>query len=187
MSSPLTRGALIAGGSALALFVFLFFNWFADGGVAADIARENIEAAEQLGIDSNSEDTGAYSPESGWSGLGWLQLILVISAIAGGLVFAVVTFTEAAVSTPVALAAIVTGVGLLAFVALLYAVIKPPGGDDIDRQFSLFLGLLATAGITVGGYLGMQEESAPPREPPSELPPSPPSAPPAPPGSFNPN
>jgi len=129
MNSPLRRGALIAGGSALALFAFMFFDWY----------------------------EGAFAPIDGWSGLGWLQVVLVIAAISSAIVFAVVTFTEAAVSPPVALSAIVTAVGLATFLALFYSVINPPGAET-DREIGLFLGLLATAGIVAGGYLGMQEE-----------------------------
>jgi len=84
-------------------------------------------------------------------------VVFVIAAISSAIVFAVVTFTEAAVSPPVALSAIVTAVGLVTFLALFYSVINPPGAET-DREIGLFLGLLATAGIVGGGYLGMQEE-----------------------------
>ncbi len=155
MNSPLRRGALIAGGSALALFAFMFFDWFVDGGQAADLARKAQQAARELGLDARDE--GAFAPIDGWSGLGWLQVVLVIAAISSAIVFAVVTFTEAAVSPPVALSAIVTAVGLVTFLALFYSVINPPGAET-DREIGLFGGLLATAGIVAGGYLGMQEE-----------------------------
>ncbi len=56
MTSPLSRGALIAGGSALALFVFMFFDWFADGGAGGrPRPRAHDEAAEQLGLDARDE------------------------------------------------------------------------------------------------------------------------------------
>ena len=35
--------------------------------------------------------------------------------------------------------------------------LRYPG--DADRKIGLFLGLIASAGITVGGYLSMQETS----------------------------
>ena len=155
MSSPLRRGALIAGGSALALFAFMFFDWFADGGQAAEDAQRAREVAQELGLDARDE--GTFAAVDGWSGLGWLQVVFVIAAISSAIVFAVVTFTEAAVSPPVALSAIVTAVGLVKFLALFYSVINPPGAET-DREIGLFLGLLATAGIVGGGYLGMQEE-----------------------------
>lgn len=157
MRSTLNRGALIAGGSALALFAVMFIDWFADGGQAADLARRAQEAAEQLGLDPNEHASGAYSPENGWLGLGWLQLLLVGGAMLSAFAFAVVTFTQAAVSTPIALSAIVTGIGILAFFAVLFSLINPPG-NEIDRQLGLYLGLVASAGIVLGGYLGMQEE-----------------------------
>jgi hypothetical protein len=40
---------------------------------------------------------------------------------------------------------------------VLYRLINPPG-DGLGREIGIWLGLLTTAGITYGGYLGMQEE-----------------------------
>jgi hypothetical protein len=168
-SSPLKRGALIAGGSAVALFIVMFFDWFADAGQAADLARRAREAAEELGLDPRDE--GAFAPVNGWSGLGWFQVALVISAIVMAIAFAAATYTEAAVGTPVALSSIVTGTGAIAFLALLYALINPPG-DEVEREFGLYLGILATAGITYGGYLGMQEDRPPSGPPKVEPPPT---------------
>ena len=175
MNSPLKRGALIAGGSALALFVFMFFDWFADSSQAADLAERARQAAEELGLDGRSE--GSFAPESGWSGLGWLQIGLVISAIVLSLAFAVTTFAEQSPGSPVALSALLAGLGVITFLALLYALINPPGSET-ERELGLYLGLLATAGIVGGAYIGMQEEKA--TGPPSSSDPPPPSDPVAP-------
>jgi formate hydrogenlyase subunit 3/multisubunit Na+/H+ antiporter MnhD subunit len=66
--------------------------------------------------------------------------------------------TGASVSLPVAGSAVVTGIGALAFLLVLYRIIDPPGGDGVGREVGVWLGLIATAGITYGGYVGMQEE-----------------------------
>jgi len=68
------------------------------------------------------------------------------------------------VSLPVAGSALTAGIGAFAFLLVLFRLISPPGdsvaGQDIDlsRDIGIWLGLLATAGITYGGYQGMQEE-----------------------------
>ena len=49
--------------------------------------------------------------------------------------------------------ALLGGVGTL---LILYQVFDTPG--EADRKVGLFLGLIACAGIAVGGYLSMQED-----------------------------
>jgi uncharacterized membrane protein YfcA len=50
--------------------------------------------------------------------------------------------------------ALLGGVGTL---LILYQVFDTPG--DADRKIGLFLGLIACAGVAVGGYLSMQEDA----------------------------
>jgi uncharacterized membrane protein YfcA len=42
-------------------------------------------------------------------------------------------------------------------VLILYQVIDTPA--ELDRKIGLFLGLFACAGVTIGGYLSMQEDA----------------------------
>jgi hypothetical protein len=60
------------------------------------------------------------------------------------------------VNLPVAASALTAGLGILATLLILYRIIDPPG--DAAREFGVFLGLIAAAGIAVGGWLSMQEE-----------------------------
>jgi hypothetical protein len=148
------RGALIAGVSGVALFIIMFFSWFgadvADAldipaGVPEDIAEQ---AAEQSGVDF---DTTANA----WQSFDFIDLILLLAVIVSVGV-AAIDMTGASVSLPVAGSAVVTGIGALAFLLVLYRLINPPG--ELGREFGVWLGLIATAGITYGGYVGMQEE-----------------------------
>ncbi len=75
---------------------------------------------------------------------------------------------------PVAPSAIIAGLGILAFVLILFRLIitPDPGGGadfapagvdieiDVSRKIGVFLGLLASAGMAIGGWLSMQEEGA---------------------------
>ncbi len=67
-----------------------------------------------------------------------------------------VVLTGASVSYPIAGSAVATGFGAAAFVCILFRLIDPPG-DGLDREIAAWLGLICAAGITVGGYLAMQE------------------------------
>ena len=148
------RGTLIAGVSGVLLFIFMFFSWFGvdvesaiPAGIPEDIANQAIE---ESGFDTTVNGWDAFSI-FGVEGI----LILAMLAAIG---FAAIDLGGASVSLPVAGSAITTGIGALAFLLVLYRLINPP--DDLGREIGIWLGLLATAGITYGGYEGMQEEGA---------------------------
>jgi hypothetical protein len=132
----------------------MFFSWFGvDVGEAVDIPAgipEDIaeQAAEQAGVDV---DTTANA----WQAFDIIDLILLLAVIVSVGV-AAIDMSGASVSLPVAGSAVVTWIGALAFLLVLYRLINPPG--ELGREIGVWLGLIATAGITYGGYLGMQEE-----------------------------
>jgi hypothetical protein len=150
----LGRGALIAGVSGLLLFLFMFLGWYGAGGAADELVEQAQQAAEQLGVQGPEDvDTTANA----WESFDFIDLILMLAVIVA-VVFAAIELTGASVSLPVAMSSLTAGIGGLAFLLVLYRIINPPGEGDIDREIGIWLGLLATAGITAGGYLGMQEE-----------------------------
>ena len=151
-SGDVGRGALIAGISGAALFIIMFFSWFGvdvgdvvPAGVPESIANQAIE---QSGVDTTA---------NAWQSFDVIDLFLLLAVIVS-VGFAVIDFTGASVSLPVAGSAVTAGLGGLAFLLVLYRIIDPPGGDGVGREFGVWLGLIATAGIAYGGYEGMQEE-----------------------------
>lgn len=151
----LSRGSLVAGISGLALFVVMFMSWFGDAGSAAKDAEQTRQAAELFGVDPGpTPDT----TETAWQAFGWFGLAILIVALGLGIAFAVVTYTGASVSLPIALSSTTTGAGLLALVYVFFRILNPPGDGEVDREIGLFLGLLASAGIALGGWLGMQDD-----------------------------
>jgi hypothetical protein len=146
----LGRGAAIAGVSGVLLFIFMFFGWYG----APDFVDEAVEQLGQIGIDTSAAEESTTL--NAWESFDFTDLILLIAVLVSvGL--AVMTLTGASASLPVAGSALTCGIGALAFVFVLYRTLDPPF-DDAEREIGLWLGLLATAGIAVGGYLGMQEE-----------------------------
>ncbi|MDP9189498.1 MAG: hypothetical protein M3O25_09645 [Actinomycetota bacterium] len=155
-TSNLGRGALIAGVSGALLFIFMFLAWYGAGGAANELVEQAQEAADALGVQGpENVDTTVNA----WESFDIIDLILFLAA-ATAIAFAVTALAGLSVELPVALSAIVTGIGALAFLLVFYRLINPPGEGDVDREIGLYLGLLATAGVTIGGYLGMQEEGA---------------------------
>jgi hypothetical protein len=143
----LRTGELIAGISGLALLVILFLNWYGipdvDNGV-------NIE-----GLRGFAEAGGADTSFNAWQSFDFIDIILLLTSIvAVGL--AVATASARTVALPVAASAVTAGLGIIATLLVLYRVIDPP--EDAAREYGVFLGLAAAAGVAVGGWLSMQEE-----------------------------
>jgi hypothetical protein len=90
-----------------------------------------------------------------------LDIVLAVAAVMA-LSVALVVLTRLSVSYPVAGSSVTAGVGTIAFVWVLYRLINPPG-SGLDREVGIFLGLVATAGVAWGGYLGMQEPRVQPQ------------------------
>lgn len=147
----LGRGELIAAVSGIALFILLFLPWFGVGGDVGEAFEQSQEFAEGLGFATPDVDTNFNA----WESFDLIDLVLALTAIfAVGV--GVAAATARTVALPVATSAITAGLGVLSTVLVLYRVINPPA--DLDREFWLFVGLIAAAGVAVGGWLAMQEE-----------------------------
>lgn len=149
----LRQGELIAAISGILLFIFMFFAWFGAPGEIDEAIEQANEIAEQFGGQAVTEEPDTTA--NAWQSFDFIDLVLFVAVLVS-VGMAVLSATGASVSLPVAGSAITAGIGALAFLLVLYRIIDPP--SDADREIGVFLGLLATAGITVGGFLGMQEE-----------------------------
>jgi hypothetical protein len=94
-----------------------------------------------------------------WQAFSIIDLVMAAAGIAALSVGAVVLL-RLSVSYPIAGSAVTTGVGALALVLIAYRIIDPPGNGDVEREIGAWLSLVAAAGITLGGYFGMQDPSA---------------------------
>jgi hypothetical protein len=145
--SRVRTGELIAGISGVALFIIMFLPWFGP----PDVASEAIENAEQFGIEF---DTGSLNANA-WESFDFIDIVLLLAVIAGvGL--AVLAAAQSSVQLPVAASAITAALGILATLMVIYRILDPP--SEASRKIGLFLGLIAVVGITIGGWLAMQEE-----------------------------
>jgi uncharacterized membrane protein YhaH (DUF805 family) len=140
----LSTGEKIAGASAVLLFIFMFFDWF----------KVDVSGGEGL----FSISVGG----SAWDALDVIPIILMLAVIAAVAV-AVIRLTDAVFEPPISMNAIVAILGAISVLLILYRIIDPPGagdvpGVDVSPALGIFLGLIAAAGITYGGYRAMQEE-----------------------------
>lgn len=137
----LSTGEKIAGGSAVLLFIFMFFDWFS--------------ASASNGFVTISVGGSA------WDALDVIPIILLIAIVAAvGVV--VIRLTDAVFEPSISVNAVVAVLGAISVLLILYRIISPPDsgvqGIDVSPEVGIFLGLIAAAGIAYGGYRAMQEE-----------------------------
>src|SRR5215207_1188309 len=126
--STLASGELVGAISGLGLLVASFLPWYSEFDV--DVTA--------------------------WQAFGVVDLLMAAAAIVA-LSVGVVALGRFSVSYPVAGSSVTAALGALALLLIAYRLINPPGDGDLNREIGAWLGLLASAGITIGGYLGMQE------------------------------
>jgi hypothetical protein len=147
-TNRLRTGELIAGVAGIALFIIMFLPWF---GLDADVPAGAEEAAESVGFALPDVDLSVNAFEA----FDFIDLVLIVTVVvAVGL--AVAALMAQTVALPVAASALTAGLGILSTLLVLYRIIDTPAG--LDREFWVFLGLIAAAAIAYGGWRAMQEE-----------------------------
>jgi hypothetical protein len=146
----LNNGERIAGISAVLLFVFMFFDWF------------GVELSNKSNLLFYLQGVGPG--KSAWEALDYTPIILLITIIAA-LGAAALRLTNAVYKPAVPVNAIVGILGIVSALLILFRIVDPPnfGTHELITyegtvQFSIFLALLAAAGIAFGGFLAMREE-----------------------------
>jgi hypothetical protein len=145
--SVLNRGEKVAGVAGVLLILIIFiFDWFGPKG-ATDLGGTNA-----------------------WQSYGFTDIVLFVTALAA-IALALSAASDSELGLPVALSAIVTGLGIVSVILVVISIISPPDYDvvgpvgvvgasiEASVKIGVILGLLATIGVTAGGFLAMQEES----------------------------
>jgi hypothetical protein len=133
----LSQGEKIAAGSGVILFIVMFFSWF---GFSGDVGT----ALGSVGVDSSL---------NAWQSFELIDLILLLTVLVA-VGAAAAKASDARIDFP--LSAVVTGLGGLSTLLVLYRILDPPG--SLDRKFGVFLGLILAAALTYGGWRSMEEE-----------------------------
>jgi hypothetical protein len=197
---------MIAGIAAAVLFVAMFLSWYSIGGAVEDEVDAQIQRLEDQGLPQEAIDQARAQADAAidaapdtsanaWQAFDIIDLILMLTILAAVAMVAIAA-TSTQVNLPVAMSALVAGLGILATLCVLYRLIDPPA-DGIDRSFGIFIGLIAAGGIAYGGWRAMEEEGTsfgdqadrvqspgpgagapPPAAPPPAAPPPPPADPP---------
>ena len=108
---------------------------------------------------------------TGWEALAVNDVILAAVAAAAVECF-LITATQRVPAVPVALESMVTVLGFVAVVVVVVRAIWLPGVAD-EREWGLWVGLAGAAGVAVGGWIAIRDDTtagAPPQPEPSRLP-----------------
>jgi hypothetical protein len=151
-TTRLRMGEVIAAVSAFVLFVVLFFfKWY---GVSVSSAFKKVTGVTIPNVNL----PGVSSSANGWHSLTilrWLILLTIIVAVG----MAILTMTQRSVALPVSASVIVTGLGALTAILILYRIINQPGPNDlVTVKVGAWLGFLSAAGVAFGGFQAMREE-----------------------------
>jgi|GraSoiStandDraft_5_1057265.scaffolds.fasta_scaffold216341_2 hypothetical protein len=151
----LRLGEWIVGASGLVLLASMFLlDWY---GLKTPFAQAYAVLGRPAGFDA-------------WNALSnirWLLLLCTLSA--GTLVY--FQATRRAPAIPVSLSVIVTTLGIVGLLALLYRVlIDIPGPSGlIEARVGAYVGLVSMIVLIYGGYRSMREEGIAPADAPSEI------------------
>jgi prepilin signal peptidase PulO-like enzyme (type II secretory pathway) len=134
------RGEVLAAAAAVLLLVFLFAGKWYGGHRGAS--------------------------RTGWEALTDLRWLLVVTTVAA-FVLVLAQMTRRAPAVPVTLSLLVTLLGLITVLALIYRVlINAPAGE----QAGAYLGLLSAIALAYGGYLSIRQEGIARRDAPADIP-----------------
>jgi hypothetical protein len=153
--SRLRRGEVIVGAGAVALLAsMLALKWYG-------LSSELSPTASSLGLPTSV---------NGWHGLTQLRWLMLVAVVCGLALF-YTQATRRAPAVPASLSVIVTVIGLVTSLALLYrVVINEPGPDSvIEQKAGAFVGLASAIAIFVGGFLSMREEGVAEADAPREI------------------
>ncbi len=147
-SSRLRTGEIVAGIGGVALFVFLFFDWYGGG---AEVSGSLVSGTATL----------SHPGISGWDALIDLPGFLIILSGVSGIALAYLAMAGQRVNIPVRRGAVTALLGTLAVLLILWRMFA--GSPTL--KIGVFLGLAAAIAITAGALMALGEEGFAPLVP----------------------
>jgi hypothetical protein len=132
--------------SGFGLLVVMFATWYSPHGASARV-RALLAAAGRH----------APPPANAWEAFATVDVLLVLLVIAAAVMIKFVSTRRAGALT-VAASAVVMAFGAFMTLVVLHKIFAPPGDKGlVDVDAGAYLGLMFTAGITLGAFLALRE------------------------------
>jgi hypothetical protein len=148
--SRLRTGEIVVAVGGLALFIFMFFDWFGGGVEISTGGTQEIPGVGEVPSEPTLEETGV----SGWDALqDFSGFLIALSAVSG-----VALAGLAASGRRLNLGGVPRGAGTailgsLAVLLILWRFLANPG----DLKIGIFLGLAAAIAVAVGALMALRE------------------------------
>ena len=144
--SRLRAGEVLAGIAGIALFAFMFLDWFGTSGP---------ELPDVPGIENAPgvpEGLGGGNTDA-WESFGFINFVLLLTAVSGvGVAILAAMGSRLNLPVPRGTAAVV--LGDVSALLILWKIFDPPG--DADLKVGVYLGLAASLAIALGAYQAMR-------------------------------
>jgi hypothetical protein len=153
--SRLRRGEIIVGAASVVLLASMFvLEWY---GLTAQLRP-------------TAASLGSSTSVNGWDALTNVRWLMLLT-IACGLALVYVQAARRAPAIPVTLSVLVTVLGLITVLVLIYRVlINEPGNDAVvEQEAGAFVGLASAIAIVIGGYLSMRDEGIADKDAPADI------------------
>jgi hypothetical protein len=138
--SRLRAGEAIAAAAAVALALVMFLPWYGGQGTAV------------------FTPAGPDTALTAWQAFGIVDVLMAL-AIVAAIGAAVLAGTQTSVALPVAASVLVSALGLVVTVAVLFRLVNEPRVDPyLSIEPGAYLGLALCAAIAAGGWMSMRDE-----------------------------
>ncbi len=148
--SRLRNGEIVAGIGGLALFIFMFFDWFGGGIEVSTGGTQDVPGIGEIPSEPSIEETGV----SGWDSLADFSGFLIALAAVSGVALGALAVAGRRINLPFRGASERWSSATLAVLLILWRILANPG----DLKIGIFLGLIAAVAIAVGAWVALRED-----------------------------
>jgi hypothetical protein len=146
----LRNGEIVAAVGGLALFIFMFFDWFGGGVEVSTGGTQDIPGVGEVTNAPSVEETGL----SAWDALQDFSGFLIALAAVSGVTLAGLAAAGQRLNLPFRRGVGTLVLGNLAVLLILWRMLANPG----ELEIGIFLGLFAAAAIAVGAWIALHED-----------------------------
>jgi hypothetical protein len=149
--SRLRTGEIVAAIGGIALFVFMFFDWFGGG---VEVTTGSTQEVPGIGEVPTGALEVSETGVSAWDGLQDFSGFLIALAAVSGVTMAGLAMAGQRLNLPFQRGVGTLILAKLAILLILWRMLANPG----DLEIGIFLGLIAAVAIAIGAWIALRED-----------------------------